>query len=65
MNISSLSDLEKLESKIKRNLKKHKLGDTLNSLYIQKPKLQNLEPFMVGGFALFAIRFCPRRLSSK
>ncbi|WP_330204714.1 hypothetical protein [Cyanobacterium sp. Dongsha4] len=64
MNISSLSDLEKLESKIKGNLKKHKLGDTLNSLYV-KQKSQNLQPFMVAGFALFAIRFCPPSKSSE
>jgi hypothetical protein len=58
MNISSLSDLEKLESQIEILLRKFKLGDILSSLHSLSNSSSQLEPFMVGGVALLASRFC-------
>lgn len=63
-----MADLEGLESIIKLQLqiKQIKLGDALKSLYIAKRNSQEIVPFMVAGFALFATRFCsPSKVSQK
>lgn len=59
MNINSLAELKKLESQIESVLGNLKLGDVLHSLYILKKSHPELQPFMIGGLALFVIRFCP------
>lgn len=64
MGISSLEDLEKVESQIALKLSKLKLGDVLHSLYLLK-KGSDLQPFMVAGVALFAARFCPPSKTSQ
>ena len=58
MKILSISDLEKLESQIKVEFRKHKLGDFLHSLYSLKKSKPDIRPFMTAGAALFAVRFC-------
>jgi len=58
MDIESLDQLNQVELKIKKELRKRKLGDILHSLYLLRHKSSSLEPFMVAGTALFAIRFC-------
>ena len=58
MKILSISDLEKLESQIKVEFGKHKLGDVLHSLYSLKKSKPDIRPFMTAGAALFAVRFC-------
>ena len=64
MEISSIDDLNRLESVIKQVLKKIKLGDALKSLYIAKNNSSEIPPFMIAGFALFATRFCsPSKVS--
>jgi hypothetical protein len=65
MNINSLAELEKLESTIKSVFRKLPLGDVLHSLYLLKNCPPELRPFMIGGIALFAIRFCPPSKTSK
>lgn len=65
MNINSLAELEKLESTIESVFKKLPLGDVLHSLHLLKKDSPELRPFMVGGIALFAIRFCPPSKTSK
>jgi hypothetical protein len=64
MEISSLSDLEKLESQIAKKLSKHKLGDVLRSLYSLKED-QTIQPFMIAGLSLLAARFCLTSKSSQ
>lgn len=58
MDISSIADLDRLESIIHSRLRRIKLGDALNSLYLTQKKYKDIEPFMMAGFALFATRFC-------
>lgn len=58
MKISSITNLDKLESKIKFQLKKSKIGDALNALYLNKHQSTQITPFMVAGLALFITRFC-------
>ena len=65
MNINSLAELENLESTIQSVLGQLKLGDVLHSLYLLKKNSPKLEPFMIGGAALFAIRFCPPSKTSQ
>lgn len=65
MNINSLAELEKLESTIESVFRKLPLGDVLRSLYLLKKSHPELRPFMIGGIALFAIRFCPPSKTSK
>lgn len=65
MNINSLAELEKLESTIESVFRKLPLGDVLRSLYLLKKSHPELQPFMIGGIALFAIRFCPPSRTSK
>lgn len=65
MNISSLAELKKLESTIKSVFRTLPLGDVLHSLYLLKNSSPELRPFMIGGIALFAIRFCPPSKTSK
>jgi len=65
MNINSLAELENLESKIESVLGNLKLGDVLHSLYLLKKSSPELEPFMIGGVALLAIRFCPPSKTSQ
>jgi hypothetical protein len=65
MNINSLAELEKLESTIESVFRKLPLGDVLHSLYLLKKSPPELQPFMVGRFALFAIRFCPPSKTSQ
>ncbi len=65
MDINSLAELENLESTIQSVLGNLKLGDVLHSLYILKKSSPELEPFMIGGVALFAIRFCPPSKTSQ
>ncbi len=61
-----MAELERLESTIKSALKKIKLGDALNALYVAKSNSTEITPFMVAGFALFAARFCsPSKVSQK
>ncbi|XZN91026.1 MAG: hypothetical protein ACM65M_26060 [Microcoleus sp.] len=59
MNINSLAELKNRESQIESVLGNLKLGDVLHSLYILKKSHPELQPFMIGGVALFVIRFCP------
>lgn len=65
MNINSLAKLEEVESTIKSVFRKLSLGDVLHSLYLLKKTSPELRPFMIGGIALFAIRFCPPSKTSK
>ncbi len=65
MDINSLAELENLESTIQSVLGNLKLGDVLHSLYLLKKSSPELEPFMIGGTALFAIRFCPPSKTSQ
>jgi hypothetical protein len=65
MNINSLAELENLESTIQSVLGNLKLGDVLHSLYLLKKSSAKLKPFMIGGVALFAIRFCPPSKTSQ
>jgi len=65
MNINSLAELEKLESTIESVFRKIPLGDILHSLYLLKKSSPELRPFMIGGIASFAIRFCPPSKTSK
>lgn len=65
MTINSLADLKKLESKIASVCGKLKLGDVLHSLYLLKKSSPELKPFLVGGVALFAARFCPPSKTSQ
>lgn len=65
MKINSLADLEKLESQIASVFGKVKFGDVLHSLYLLKRSSPELRPFMVGGVALFAARFCPPSKTSQ
>ncbi|MFN4953115.1 MAG: hypothetical protein ACK5WC_01300 [Aphanizomenon sp.] len=65
MKISSLNDLEKLESQIASVLKKINLGDLLHSLHLLKNASEDIRPFMVAGVALFGARFCPPSKTSQ
>jgi len=65
MDINSLAELENLESTIQSVLGNLKLGDVMHSLYLLKKSSPELEPFMIGGTALFAIRFCPPSKTSQ
>ncbi len=65
MDINSLAELENLELTIKSVLGNLKLGDVLHSLYLLKKSSPELRPFMMGGAALFAIRFCPPSKTSQ
>ncbi len=65
MKINSLADLEKLESQIASVFEKLKFGDVLHSLYLLQKSSPELRPFMVGGVALFAARFCPPSKTSQ
>lgn len=58
MEISSLADLDKLESQIEKAFEKLKLGDVLHSLYLLRKRSLELKPFMVAGVSLFAAKFC-------
>ena len=61
-----MADLNQLESKIKSQLKKTKLGDALNALYLEKQQSTKMNPFMIAGLALFITRFCsPSKVSQK
>ena len=64
-SISSLSDLEKLESQIAKILRKLKLGDVLSSLHLLNKSSPIPKPFMVAGLALFAARFCASSKSTQ
>ena len=59
MEVTSLNDLNKLEAQIASVFGKIKLGDVLHSLYLLKNSSPELEPFIVAGVALLAVRFCP------
>jgi hypothetical protein len=65
MDINSLAELEKLELTIQSVFGNLKLGDVLHSLYLLKKSSPELPPFMIGGVALFAIRFCPPSKTSQ
>jgi hypothetical protein len=65
MKINSLADLEKLESQIASVFGKLNFGDVLHSLHLLKISSPELRPFMVGGVALFAARFCPPSKTSQ
>lgn len=65
MEISSLADLDKLESQIEKAFEKLKLGDVLHSLYLLRKSSPELRPFMVAGVSLFAARFCPPSKASQ
>jgi hypothetical protein len=65
MNVNSLAELEKLESTIEAVFRKLALGDILHSLHLLKNRSPELRPFMIGGIALFAIRFCPPSKASR
>jgi hypothetical protein len=65
MSIKSLAELENLESIIASVFGRLKLGDVLHSLYLLKKNSPELRPFMIGGVALFAIRFCPPSKTSQ
>ncbi|NUN67440.1 hypothetical protein HCU40_22715 (plasmid) [Pseudanabaena biceps] len=64
MKISSLSDLEILESQIEKKLSKYKLGDVFHSLYSLKED-NTIQPFMIAGLSLLAARFCLPSKSSQ
>ncbi len=65
MDINSLAELEKLELTIQSVFGNLKLGDVLHSLYLLKKSSPELPPFMIGGVALLAIRFCPPSKTSQ
>ena len=65
MDINSLAELEKVELTIQSVFGNLKLGDVLHSLYLLKKSSPELPPFMIGGVALFAIRFCPPSKTSQ
>jgi len=66
MEISSLADLENVEFQIASICRNLKLGDVLHSLYLLKKQDPKLQPFMVAGVALFAVRFChPSKVSQR
>lgn len=65
MEISSIADLENLESQIERVCRRLKLGDVLKSLYLLQKNSSDIKPFMIAGMVLFAARFCPPSKTSQ
>lgn len=57
MEINSLADLDNLETHIAKTFGKLKLNDVLKSLYLRKERLPKIEPFVIAGVFLFAVRF--------
>ncbi len=68
MNIASLGDLEVVEQQIHRLLRQQRLDTVLLKLR-EVERIQSLghrppiklEPFMIAGIAMFALRYCPQR----
>ncbi len=54
MRISNLTELQELEARIRQKIKQHDLDDFLGTLLLSR---SNLQPFVVAGLTLFAVRF--------
>jgi hypothetical protein len=72
LDINSLEDLQAKENLIRRVLQRHKLDTVLLGLRWAETQPSigryppiKLEPFMIAGAAMFALRYCPMRSFQK
>jgi hypothetical protein len=65
MGIESMSSLDALETQIGSMLARLKLGDVMRSLWLLSQESTGLNPFMIAGLSMFAMRFCPPSKTSQ